>query len=135
MWTYDQSTGWLYEQGKKYTQGYSGHGAGEDNPGDQGDKNVGPLPCGLYTISQAFDHPHCGPMSMRLTPAPSNEMFGRSGFLIHGDNAMHDHSASDGCIILPPVARAYINASPDRHLTVVASVDADNPPLREHIVV
>lgn len=109
MWTYDLSSGWLYEQGRRYVQG------------------TGMLPAGLYTISQAFDDMHGGPMTMRLTPAPGNPDKETRYLIFQG-------GAARG-IILPPVARAYINASPDRHLTVVASVDADNPPLREHIVV
>jgi hypothetical protein len=36
-------------------------------------------------------------------------MYGRSGFLIHGDNSKRDNSASQGCIIVGPDARNKIS--------------------------
>ncbi len=33
---------------------------------------------------------------MRLVPSPMNEMYGRDGFLIHGDHLVPDKLASDG---------------------------------------
>jgi len=35
-------------------------------------------------------------------------MFGRRGFLIHGDSKLHPGTASKGCIILPRWARELI---------------------------
>jgi hypothetical protein len=79
-------------------------------------------------------HKH-GPDVLRLTPvsAPSNPvytdeqesiiarlsaagdpqpwMFGRSGFLVHGDNALH--MASEGCIIADHPTRVTLQQSPD----------------------
>ena len=63
--------------------------------------------------------PH-GPFVLRLTPAPTNEMFGRDGFLIHGDSIEHPGSASHGCIILPRAIREAIAKSDDDTLHVVA---------------
>jgi hypothetical protein len=133
MWTYEQKSGDLYQNGKLYCSGYSGHGAGVNNPADEFVKNVGPLPCGLYTIEPAHDDPHTGPMSMRLTPDAGNHMEGRGDFLIHGDTAAMNHTASDGCIILPHVNRAYINGQVDRKLTVVETI-ADQGPAQETYV-
>jgi hypothetical protein len=47
-------------------------------------------------------------------------MFGRSGFLIHGDNAEMNHTASDGCIILSHDIREQIDESEDRVLIVTS---------------
>lgn len=86
----------------------------------EGQQNVGPLPKGKYTITgQPFTHPHTGKYSIRLQPSPDNKMFGRAGFLIHGDSAKHPGSASNGCIILPLPAREEIWKSGDRQLEVV----------------
>ena len=81
---------------------------------------IGPLPQGTYRIDPAIDHPHLGPVSMPLIPAPTNEMHGRGGFYIHGDNALHDDSASEGCIVVPDRnIRAEISESQDRVLEVI----------------
>jgi hypothetical protein len=45
---------------------------------------------------------------MRLEPDPTNEMFGRGDFLIHGDNSEGNFSASEGCIILAHDVRVKI---------------------------
>ncbi len=82
-------------------------------------KNVGPIPRGQYTIGPAYTDPHRGPVVMRLTPSGGQDMFGRDGFLIHGDNAKHDKSASEGCIVLERGIRNKISASSDHQLTVV----------------
>jgi hypothetical protein len=89
MWTFHQSTGQLSRDGVHVATGYAGHGAGVDNPAMENVPNIGPLPQGTYTIGPEFTHPHTGPLSMRLEPDASNEMFGRGGFLLHGDNATH----------------------------------------------
>ncbi len=45
---------------------------------------------------------------MALTPAATNIMYGRGGFLIHGDNAAANFTASDGCIVAGPAIRQQI---------------------------
>lgn len=45
---------------------------------------------------------------MFLEPFQSNDMMGRSGFFIHGDNRYGNRTASHGCIILPRKARDEI---------------------------
>jgi len=105
--------------GSLLATGYSGHGDGVNNPAMQNVHDFGPIPQGVYTIGEPLDPPdHLGTLAMPLTPDPANEMFGRSEFFIHGDNAAMNHSASDGCIILDHTARAAIFAGSDRGLTV-----------------
>lgn len=120
MWTYEQSSGDLLFDGRLIATGYSGHGAGVNDPALQGVKDVGPLPQGKYTIGPAVQDPQTGPVSMHLIPDAANEMYGRGSFLIHGDNEACDHTASEGCIILPREVRERIAGSGDRTLQVVA---------------
>lgn len=105
-WLYVQSTGALYRpDGSHCADGYSGHKAGVNNPDMQRIRDVGPIPCGVYVIGTARDHPMLGPVAIPLTPDVANVMFGRSHFYCHGDNQAHDRSASMGCIIMPRPAR------------------------------
>lgn len=119
---YSQSTGKLTHDGELIATGYSGHGDGVNNPAAQAIHSVGPVPQGLWEIGAQMDHTsvtgHNLPLSMRLTPQPGTETFGRSGFLIHGDNVKGDRSASQGCIILPRDVRNLIAASADKLLEV-----------------
>lgn len=119
MWTFEQKTGSFSHDGEFVAKGYAGHGVGVDNPDLENEVGVGPVPRGVYTIGPAFTHPQCGPVSMRLEPDAANEMFGRSGFLIHGDSIAHPGTASDGCIVLAHDVRANVSESPDRQLQVV----------------
>jgi hypothetical protein len=120
-WTYSQSTGDLMDAARsRVAKGYSGHGSGLDNPAMEQVECVGPIPRGEWVIGQFFDDAGGkGPMVAHLTPAPGTETFDRSGFMIHGDNVKGDFSASEGCIVLPHVARAAVMASGDRALIVV----------------
>lgn len=122
-WTYIQQNGRLYgPTGKLVGIGYSGRGAGLNNPAADMIHRVGPIPCGTYTIGAPLDPPdHLGPLAMPLTPGAGNVMFGRSGFYVHGDNAALNHTASDGCVILPRGFRQMIADSEDRALRVVAT--------------
>jgi hypothetical protein len=122
MWTFQQSTGKILQDGREFADAYSGHGEGVDNPADEAIQGIGPLPTGGYTIGAPFTHPHAGPLCMRLTPDPENAMFGRAGFMIHGDNAFQNQSASEGCIVVSRAAREVIAeavAAGDNRLTVI----------------
>lgn len=120
-WRYSQSTGQLLDpSGAIIATGYSGHGGGVNDPDDQDIPNVGPIPRGSYAIGRAFTHPSCGAVAMRLVPDADTDMHGRAGFLIHGDSAAMNHTASHGCIILPRATRLTIDASDVRALVVVA---------------
>lgn len=122
MWHYEQSTGHLYDAASKLLAvGYSGHGDGVNAPTLQDVHEVGPIPEGTYSIGEPEDTPEHGPYVLRLTPAPENEMFGRSGFLMHGDSVVHPGMASQGCIIMPRFAREQVWGSGDHNLEVVAT--------------
>src|SRR5258708_6996311 len=106
MWIYVQRTGNLYDKHGELTgTGYSGHDVGKNNPADQGTANLGPVPQGDYYIGGPFDSPTHGPYCLRLTPAPTTNTLGRSGFLMHGDSIKHPGMASEGCIIMPRPVR------------------------------
>jgi hypothetical protein len=97
--TYRQTTGQMV--GVEFSaQGYSGRGPGLNNPAMQNVRNVGPLPQATYTIGLPHTHPKLGKVVMELIPDDDSQMFDRSGFFIHGDNAACNHTASDGCIEL-----------------------------------
>lgn len=120
MWTYEQSTGWLRnKEGKKFARGYSGYGIGRNNPIMQNVRNVGPIPRGHYIAGTPRDTETHGPYVIPLTPDPTNEMFGRSAFLVHGDSISAPGTASHGCIILPRMARQRIWESEDCCIHVV----------------
>jgi Protein of unknown function (DUF2778) len=117
-WRYQQSTGELTQDGIFEGTGYSGTGIGRNSPTMQDTADVGPVPVGQYTIESAIDSDKLGPCVMSLTPAVGDEMYGRSGFFIHGNNAAND--ASHGCIILGPSIRRMIASSADRTLVVIS---------------
>jgi hypothetical protein len=119
-WKYSQSTGKLTSPtGSVVAIGYSGRGTGLNNPAAEMQEGVGPIPRGEWTIGGFFDDVGGkGPIVARLTPAAGTETFGRSGFMVHGDNAEANHTASEGCIILPRATREMLMASGDRALTV-----------------
>jgi hypothetical protein len=84
--------------------------------------SVGPLPTGRYTIggqqNNVTGSGHTLASSMRLTPAPTNDMYGRAGFLIHGDNSRRNQTASEGCMIFDRDVRDQIGNSGDTDLVV-----------------
>jgi hypothetical protein len=123
MWTYKQTSGELLHNDVHAGSGYSGFGAGKNNPAQQNVADVGPCPQGKYSIGPpecvGSPGPH-GPFVLRLTPDPANVMFGRAGFLIHGDSLANPGAASHGCIIMGRLIREAIAASGDHNLTVLA---------------
>src|SRR5690348_2707614 len=126
MWIYEQKTGRLLNStGDEVATGYSGFGEGKNNPSIQDHPDVGPIPVGIYTIGVPHDTTSHGPFVMSLTPAPANEMFGRSGFLMHGDSIQHPGSASHGCIIMPRPVRERVWNSGDHKLRVISGEDSN----------
>lgn len=119
MFTFHQRTGQMFQDGTYLSTGWAGQLRGQNNPAYQGVSNVGPLPQGKYTIGQPYLHPVLGPVVMNLDPAPSNQMFGRSSFRIHGSSHLNPDLSSHGCIVLPRFAREHIAASDDCDLEVV----------------
>ncbi|WP_223306015.1 tlde1 domain-containing protein [Massilia sp. NR 4-1] len=107
---YDQSSGKLsaVENGveREIGTGYSGDKDHYNDPNSQNLKNKGPLPVGEYQLTDTNNHK--GPLTISLSPDSENQMFGRNGFLIHGDNKSQNNTASEGCIILDKGARQSI---------------------------
>lgn len=117
-WTYTRSTGTLSDPDGNIVarNGYSGAGDGRNNPAMENVRNVGPIPRGSYRIGNARHSVRTGAVSMDLTPETGTATFGRSAFMIHGDNL--DHTASTGCVILGRPVREQINRSADKGLIV-----------------
>jgi hypothetical protein len=119
MFIFSQGHGWIAHSstsgGLKIlsTLCYAGNGAGKNNPAMQNVPSVGPLPQGLYSIGLPYTDPERGPNTMRLTPAPLNQMFNRGEFLIHADYAdpAKAGTASEGCCVVPHDPRAVIAGS------------------------
>lgn len=121
MWTYEQLTGKIYQNGGvSLATGYSGFRQGKNNPAMQDVPDVGPIPEGEWAISAPQDSPTHGPYAMHLTPMLDTNTRGRSAFLIHGDSVVHPGEASMGCIILPKFARQRIWESGDHVLNVIS---------------
>jgi hypothetical protein len=122
VWKYSQSTGELTSpSGIILGIGYSGHGEGLNNPAKQDEHNVGPIPQGQWSIGEFFDDlGGKGPVVAHLAPGDGTATFGRSGFMIHGDNKQVNHTASHGCVILGRTIRQIISASGVRSLEVAA---------------
>lgn len=129
MWTYEQTSGRLYDpEGNLRATGYAGGNCGKNpeginNHAMQGFRSIGPLPVGFYTFGvMVHPHPHLGAYALKLIPDADNEMFGRSLFYMHGDTPQ-PRCASEGCIIMPRQVRLACGESDDRRLQVVARVD------------
>ncbi|MDW6002752.1 tlde1 domain-containing protein [Vibrio mangrovi] len=119
-WVYHLRSHYLSRNGLKISEAYSGNGIGKNNPEMQNVKSKGPIPRGRYTIvGTPFKHPHTGIYTLRLRPDDGNQMFGRSGFMIHGDSQAHPGQASEGCIVAPFWARQRIWLSNERQIEVV----------------
>jgi hypothetical protein len=121
MWTYAQRDGDLQHDGTHIAYGYSGSEPGQNCPADQSIPDLGPIPAGRYAIGTAISTTHLGPLAMPLTPDPTNQMFGRSGFWIHGDSIAHPGDGSLGCIVLAHPVRLQLAQSSDRDLLVTPS--------------
>jgi len=129
MWTYDTKTGKLAHNGVYVSTGWAGHNVkdgvqGKNNPDAVSVKGIGPLPPGKYIIGDPYDSPHTGPYTLPLTPDPSNTMYDRDGFKMHGFQVGTDpndpyNPSSDGCIIQARGTRNQVGASPDKDLEVV----------------
>lgn len=123
-WTYQIASGWLISPvGMKMAQGYSGSVGAVNDPSKVSIPNVGPIPPNLYEMGEPIDSATHGPFAIPLTPIGDGEMYGRSGFMMHGDSIERPGAASEGCIIQPRFARNAAWASPDHQLQVVTGSD------------
>lgn len=119
MITYQVTTG-LLRIGPKSFQGYSGHGAGLNNPAMETVVGVGPIPIGSWGIRHwvLTSYEDKGPLVAILYPI-GHDAHKRSGFLVHGDNPFMNHTASDGCIIQNHDAREAWEKSGEMFFEVV----------------
>jgi len=79
-------------------------GSCRNNPSCQCQVSVGPLPQGSYTLGNMMTFkgmPYC----YELYPSGSNNMCGRSGFLIHGGGC--SGNPSEGCIVIESESTRY----------------------------
>lgn len=131
-WTYAQKTGELQQDGKDVGTGYSGFGAGKNNPVMESVHSVGPIPVGKWTIigppANTAEH---GPCVLTLRPAMETNTFGRDGFLMHGDSRESPGCASHGCVIMPRPVREQVWKSGDTALEVVKELALGPPPAEE----
>lgn len=118
MIDYQSQTGEISLDGGGINTGYSGHGAGLNNPEMENVVGVGPIPRGKWHIVRWDDH-HAGkgPIVAVLEPV-GHDAHGRSAFLIHGDNSAMNHTASHGCIIAARGIREALRASGETELVV-----------------
>jgi len=80
-------------------------GSCRDNPSCQCQVNVGPLPQGTYTLGNMRVFKGMN-YCYDLYPAASNDMCGRSGFLIHGGSC--SANPSEGCIVIESESTRYL---------------------------
>src|SRR6266576_4966979 len=98
-WIYELISGRLYANSGDLTGvGYSGAGEHKNNSQSQSLHNLGPIPVGNYLIDNPYDTVTHGPYVLPLNPAPNNLMWGRTGFLIHGDSKVAPGTALEGCV-------------------------------------
>ncbi|WP_338558493.1 tlde1 domain-containing protein [Erwinia sp. E_sp_B04_7] len=117
-WIYNVNANTFEQNGTfKFNGLYAGAEGYKNNTEFECEINKGSLPRGKYRISRPIaKHQTAGRFVLRLTPYIENEMCGRAGFLIHGDNGRG--TASNGCIVATYDARLEIAESGDRELIV-----------------
>lgn len=103
---------------KRIGKGYSGQPPFVNQPSSETLVAAGPIPRGEYRVHWPFRHVRLGPLAFFLEPLDGTKMHGRSGFFIHGDNALGNRTASHGCIILSRTDRAKI----EEHLRLVRTL-------------
>lgn len=131
-WVYYQSSGQIWYASDTgdapfyVGTGYAGSesGGGKNDPSQEGQENIGPLPQGFYTIGDLVHNYTTGSGkklgdAFPLTPIMGTDLQGRSGgFLIHGDSRKHPGDGSTGCIVLPKKIRTIIDRQGDNLLQV-----------------
>jgi hypothetical protein len=90
------------------TEAYAGKGDDKNNIHSDRKQGLGPLPSGLYFIAGPVEHRRFGPMAFHLAPSARNRMYGRSGFMIHGDSRKNPGQGSAGCIVLDRRSRTKL---------------------------
>ncbi len=123
MWIWIQKTGEMFHDGVLWCTGYAGRYTGKNNPDMQDVHDIGPLPCGDYTMQDPRTSARLGPLTIDLEQDPKNQMFGRFSFRWHGERIEPPIGlASDGCIVTdhePRARAADLIALGDRKLRVI----------------
>lgn len=134
-WIYEQGTGrFLHRNGDRtrlVAIGYAGAPPCLNDPAKDHVRQCGPIPKGSYRL-RVLKHPRFAAPAIFCDPFESNEMFGRSGFYIHGDNRHGDRTASTGCIILSRLVRSKVAdaiSRGDGRLDVVEGYEDEIQPL------
>lgn len=129
MWIYEDRIGRLRtadSNGSKI-EGmglYSGFAQGKNDPLAEHLPGIGPIPQGFYLIGAVEeDETRHGPVAIHLVPV-AGQIYGRSGFMVHGDSRSAPGAASHGCIIAPrPIRERMRDATGNgRLLCVVAEL-------------
>lgn len=123
MWIYGVKQHAMIRGDKRRTDLYSGHDPWRDNPLAVHVHDLGPIPPGAYNLGTVEESGAHGPLAIHLLPCSGTEMFGRSGFLVHGDSIAHPGDASHGCVIAPRELREQMAQGTDRLLVVIADLD------------
>lgn len=118
MFTYSQKTGLLSRDGVALGYGYAGRDKGLNSPDHEMVKNTGPIPKGLWELGIWHTSKEFGPIVCFLRPIGGQNVFGRGGFMIHGDNKKMNYTASEGCIILSRNLRKLIRDSGEKQIVV-----------------
>jgi hypothetical protein len=118
MLSYSQKTGLLSNEGVALGYGYAGRDKGLNNPDYEMVKNTGPIPVGVWEFGIWHNSAEFGPIVCYLRPVGGQNVFGRGGFMIHGDNKKMNYSASEGCIILSRNLRIKIRDSGEKQIVV-----------------
>jgi hypothetical protein len=131
MWQFEQLTGKLSKDGILVSPDcYSGRWPdGYNNPAMEAVPDVGPIPCGLWTIGAPYEDGKLGRYVMDLTPAKGTVTYGRSLFRMHGKPLppADIRSGSEGCICADYVTRQRVYQSADTQLTVVPGETPNEP--------
>lgn len=108
-WTWKQSAGELWRDGKLVAKGYSGAPGHVNATKSEGLRNKGPIPRGLWRMASVFPkHEKLGTVAISLR-AVGHDAMGRSDFMIHGESILRRGTASEGCIILDYATRVTLS--------------------------
>lgn len=118
-WTYKQSTGELFKDGKLIETGYSGSLTNKNNPDREHVRGMGPIPRGTWKIGRTGTSK--GPLTITLLYVSGNA-YNRDmrTFRIHGDKRVGIAGfASEGCIIMSNSTRLLVSKDTGSVLEVV----------------
>lgn len=118
LWEYRIDDGSLSKDGELVGFGYSGAPGYTNRSSEVDKKSKGPIPPGEWFFDRA-PWSRKGPQVMSLIRGPQTETFGRSAFMIHGDNKRRNRSASNGCIVFDRHIRDQLAADAPGRLVVL----------------